>query len=900
MSSPEHHARTTASGVPPDSAAPLPDRIGRYRILGYIGRGGMGAVYEAEQDNPRRIVALKVVRAAALSAETLRRFSQEAQVLGRLQHPGIAQIYEAGTARTDGALQPYFAMELVRGESLLQYAHHGQLGIRERLQLLVQVGEAVHHAHQKGVIHRDLKPANILVNERGQAKVLDFGVARATDADLQATTLQTDLGQLVGTIPYMSPEQAGGDPADLDTRSDVYALGVVAYELLTGRLPYDIPTSIPLALRVIREDEPSRMSGGARGSTRGSRLLRGDIETVVFKALEKDKTRRYQSVSAFTADLKRILNSEPISARPPSTWYQFRKFAARNRALVGGTLAVLLTLVIGLATTVSWAVRATHAEHDLKGALQTAQQATERAKDATKQAQSTQMEIQRRLAESQAQSARLAARRGDWTTALRFYEAAIAEGYHARNEMELGRVEALYSLYRDHEALALAEELSESEDLGRRRGPVLLWLGFLTMNLRPGGTADGIDWITAALETGGLEASDEAFARGLLAETMPESAAYFREALRTDPFNRTAVVMLGFTELVLGRAAEARVEVTHALALQPEDPVLHTLHAMLAVAVDDDASVEETIEQVAEHVSAEQRAAIEASIDALRSAFQSMRAAARLDLSDRQAIPNLLMKIADAMVKIRNAAGMEASPLMRMASMMPPSFATLRDAMAGIMFAALSGRYELAAEHVDRCVRVAPSGHMYLLQGTVDFYLNRSRDASDAFRRAMDTPALFDVRCAAVQGAIASEFTIAVEEWQGRGAVGDFLDRVRIASLSRDFCEACVTESVECPAFFIIQLVQVLTQIDEPELARRIAVTALELSPRDPQILYCKALADYHLGAYGPALAALDEVLDIQPTDAPALKLRVQALTELGRVGHPGETKLPTSAPAGD
>ena len=202
-----------------------PKQIGRYRIMGVLGEGAMGVVYEAEQDQPRRRVALKLIKPGLAGPELLlRRFELEAEALGRLHHPGIAQIYEAGTADTGFGPQPYFAMEFILGESLLHYAEANQLNTRQRLEIMAKVCEAVHHAHQRGIIHRDLKPPNILVDESGQPKVLDFGVARAIDSDAQATR-QTDVGQIVGTLAYMSPEQVLGDPLELDTRSDVYSLG---------------------------------------------------------------------------------------------------------------------------------------------------------------------------------------------------------------------------------------------------------------------------------------------------------------------------------------------------------------------------------------------------------------------------------------------------------------------------------------------------------------------------------------------------------------------------------------------------------------------------------------------------------------------------------------------------
>ena len=288
----------------------VPERIGSYRILGIIGEGAMGVVYEAEQDRPHRRVALKVIRPGFASTARLRRFEHEAEVLGRLQHPGIAQIYHAGIAETGSGIQPYFAMELVRGRPLNDYVAGRQLPLKERLTLFTEICDAVEHAHEKGVIHRDLKPANIVVEASGRPKVLDFGLARAIDADVRST-MHTGAGEMVGTVAYMSPEQVAGDTDQLDARSDIYALGVIAYELLSDRSPYDLHRK-PLAemARIIREDEPARLSSVTR-------RLPGDVETIVAKALEKDKARRYGSAAEMAEDVRRFLRDEPIVARPP-------------------------------------------------------------------------------------------------------------------------------------------------------------------------------------------------------------------------------------------------------------------------------------------------------------------------------------------------------------------------------------------------------------------------------------------------------------------------------------------------------------------------------------------------------------------------------------------------------
>ncbi len=332
----------------------IPKRIGRYQILRVIGEGGMGVVYEAEQDQPRRRVALKVIRPGLTSPQILRRFDRESQALARLHHVGIAQIYEAGTAETSHGPQPYFAMEFIQGTPLGEYANTHHLRARERLELMAEICEAVEHAHQKGIIHRDLKPGNILVDETGQPKVLDFGVARVTDSDAQLTK-QTDIGQLLGTLAYMSPEQVTGDAKGVDTRSDVYALGVILYELLAQRLPYQVSDDLYDAVRTIREEDPKRLSSI-------NRVFHGDVETIVAKALEKDKMRRYASAAAMKGDIRRYLLDQPIAARPASTVYQLQKFARRHKALVAAAVIVFVVLVAGVIVSTMQAVKARRAE----------------------------------------------------------------------------------------------------------------------------------------------------------------------------------------------------------------------------------------------------------------------------------------------------------------------------------------------------------------------------------------------------------------------------------------------------------------------------------------------------------------------------------------------------------
>ena len=324
------------------------DVVGDYRLVRKLGEGGMGLVFEAEQDSPRRRVALKVLRPSSGLDSTLARFRHEAQVLGLLQHEGIAQIYEAGTFDLGQGEQPFFAMELVQGSTLLEWGRDRSRD--ERLRVIVKICEAVHYAHQKGVVHRDLKPDNILVTAAGQPKILDFGVARATNADLMLTTMHTDAGQLVGTVAYMSPEQASGETAELDARSDIYTLGVLLFELLAGRLPHEVSgRPIPEAVRTIQEEDPTRLR--SLDST-----LRGDLDTIVGHALEREPQRRYPSAEALGADVTRYLAHEPIQARPASAVYQISKFARRHRGLTLGLVVSMASLIAGLVASLTFAL----------------------------------------------------------------------------------------------------------------------------------------------------------------------------------------------------------------------------------------------------------------------------------------------------------------------------------------------------------------------------------------------------------------------------------------------------------------------------------------------------------------------------------------------------------------
>ncbi|MBU1701664.1 MAG: serine/threonine-protein kinase [Candidatus Eisenbacteria bacterium] len=352
---------STPSGISPSDGAN--GVIAGYRIIRRIGAGGMGVVYEAEQQNPRRRVALKVIRGGAVVDEHhVKLFQREAQALALLKHPNIAAIHDAGQTENG---QHYFAMELITGVPLDAYLQSRPLGdsptrhqIRERLALFLQICRAIAYAHQRSVIHRDLKPSNIFVippdgedagasRRDAQVKILDFGLARLTDADVSLTTMVSEVGKIRGTLAYMSPEQARGNPDAIDLRSDVYSLGVILYEMLTGQRPYDVHKAmIHEAIRVICEEDPAKPSGSFK-------LLRGDLETITLKALEKNPADRYQSVSALVDDIERHLANQPILASPPSAVYQFRKLVSRHRGpFAFAATLFILSIVFGITMSV--------------------------------------------------------------------------------------------------------------------------------------------------------------------------------------------------------------------------------------------------------------------------------------------------------------------------------------------------------------------------------------------------------------------------------------------------------------------------------------------------------------------------------------------------------------------
>jgi eukaryotic-like serine/threonine-protein kinase len=381
----ERGPELSGADSPVTSSSLAVDRVfaGRYKLRQKLGEGGMGEVWVTDQIEPvQRRVALKVVRIGHDTDKMLARFEQERQALAVMDHPNVAKVLDAGV---DEAGRPFFVMELIKGVAITDYCDAEKLSPRQRIELFIPVCHAVQHAHQKGIIHRDLKPSNILVglyDDRAVPKIIDFGVAKATGLRLSEQSIYTEIGSLIGTLEYMSPEQAEPNNLDIDTRSDIYSLGAVLYELLTGTVPFTRKELQSAAfvemLRIIKEVEPPKPSTRLSGSgtlpsvaavrrTEPSKLvalLRGELDWIVVKCLEKGRARRYATANALAIDLQRYLANETVAARPPSAGYRFRKFLRRNRALVSAAAIMLILLLGGIVGTSIGLVRANQARHD--------------------------------------------------------------------------------------------------------------------------------------------------------------------------------------------------------------------------------------------------------------------------------------------------------------------------------------------------------------------------------------------------------------------------------------------------------------------------------------------------------------------------------------------------------
>jgi tetratricopeptide (TPR) repeat protein/predicted Ser/Thr protein kinase len=735
--------------------ADMPRQLGEYRLIRLLGAGAMGVVYLAEQARPRRTVALKVVRFDQPSEQVLQRFEQELEILGRLSHPGIARVYDAGTAATPAGPRSFIAMEHVSGVSLTRFASERQLDTRARLELMIRVCDAVQYAHQQGVIHRDLKPANILVEDNGQPKVLDFGLARVIrtngsksdqSSDDPTPSLTMD-NTVLGTIAYMAPEQARGRRDEVDTRSDVYALAVMTYELLAGRRPHDL-TGLDQyeSLRRIVEDEPEPLRSVQP-------RLRGDLDTILAKGLEKDKERRYSSSSEFAGDLRRFLRDEPITARQTSAMYQLRKLARRNRAVTVALAALLLAVLAGSGA-LTWGL----IQRNRWANTETARLAAELEKgEVERAAERERVEAARaQLVSQYLQAGKLHAERGNWHEAMRGYDQAREAGHPDTARFLLDRILVSQGISNDvfDGELARLDQLVDNGEvvlLGTESGELLLYRAVRLEGRDP----DAVDRLIQQALQHELPEAQRHYALGMTSTTTAGAIEHFRQAVERSPFHLRARHSLALSLLLSGEHASALETIRVTQALYPDDSTQSLMAILCHMARQDLASARAELEQARESLPEAAREVGSLIIETL----SLLLGQADPGKSLLESLVGHLPAILRAVIKARQG-GFELESY----AQQPPAFVRSwlstvarvapnlhEDRLSRWTAASLLGVIpplsdERAVDLLADALAVNPEGSLYALQGILLMRLERHTEAEPALAASLESPCLLPLQ----------------------------------------------------------------------------------------------------------------------------------------------------------
>jgi serine/threonine protein kinase len=700
------------------------DRVGPYLLLEQIGEGGFGIVYRAEQSEPiHREVALKLIKPGMDSREIIRRFEAERQSLARMEHPNIAAVLDAGTS-PDG--RPYFVMELVRGQPLTEYCDDRKLSLRQRIELFLPVCLAVHHAHQKATLHRDLKPSNILVTEvdgRPVPKVIDFGIAKALGSGeslSEGLTLQQTMpGAIIGTLQYMSPEQAGAEP-DLDTRSDIYALGVILYELLVGHTPLTAETIRKAAfdevLRLVREADPPRPSvaaesrdqsaAGCRATSverlRGS--VRGDLDWITLRALEKERERRYDSAQALADDLQRYLRDEPVDAGPPSQTYRLGKFIRRNKVVVSAGAAITLSLVAGIAVSLWQANEAKAAK-----------------------AKTTDI-LHRFLTAEISESTRL----GDYAKALPLIDEAIRSGHPDQDHLRFIRIEACEAL-NDPETPTMIKALDSATVAPAQRPLVDFWKADIL--LQQGDSVAGMELMNRALGQG-LPPVEKEIAAATLSATVTEAVAHYQKAAQLAPRRSMVQRNLALALLLSGRVEEARTQIAACHLMFPEDGNYYILETLMEAFQRDGIRALAAAEKIPDDSSGARSYFVQIA-KPLAAFFDDIVGAMcgqspRMSLWDQLAMTLAIAKLAQSDVGIRDLPNMSKTP---------PLLTRGIRGLATALLAYRKGAAEATAV-LRQTLEICDESTLWALLATLEFASGHYEEALLASRKGQTTPAL--------------------------------------------------------------------------------------------------------------------------------------------------------------
>jgi Flp pilus assembly protein TadD len=670
----------------------------------------------------------------------------------------------------------------------------------------------------------------------GVPKITDFGLAKFLDQPSGFT----QNGVPLGTPSYMAPEQAEGRSTDVGPATDVYALGAILYEMLTGRPPFKAETPLE-TLRQVKDEEvlpPSRLQ---------PRTPR-DLETICLKCLEKDPARRYASALELAEDLARFLAHRPVLARPPGTLYRLGKFARRHKGLVAGVSLLFLALTGGMVGTSLGLARARAAEQ----------------------------ETRRLLVESYHDAARLAMRRGSWRDALANIDRALAAGQADSIALHLDRVRAWCALHETPRAVRELQALCRRQDLGDLCGRVLLWQADVTLG-QPGGDERALQQVRQALRLGGLTPAEEAYARGLLAGTVPEALRHFRQSLEHDPLHHRANGMLATVLLTIGRRAEARSRIAVAELLFPEDPTFPVLHALLEALEGNPAAASAALKRAGSQLRGKQMAAAQALVD-FQGELHAMEKA--LAGAARESYPALVWRFASAALRLRVAVrswGKEqgGGSLLLLLPVPPVLAQTFGDFSAAVPLALLGGKPDRALRELEQAAVKYPNSMIYLVQGLLLAQHDRWEEAEKQFLQAEQTTSVIDVHPAA-------RFCAACSEWvlSQRGPPSLRPEMKRRAGRHLRATVARGTVSPEQAGI----LSDMATDLGEAELARWILREWQRQSPGDPRVLEQRARLEFRAGAYGRAVELIDEVLAGKPKDAKSWRnLRGQAASGLTR-----------------